>query len=173
MKKYLLIIAGILFFWNLGFSETTSRNGTITVSVPTQLNLVVSDGLIQFAYNRANPVIGLPPTNVTDNSAITVKANVNWKINVSTGGETQLKELHSNNTIEASIFEYYITDVTGIITNGGVGVVHKLLPERAPLIEGSKNADFTIYWRPENAAFVGNIPAGKYSIGISYILSEN
>lgn len=170
MKKNLLLIASVLFLWKIGLAQTPTT-GTITVLVPKHLQIDIRETSIQFTYNEADGVNGLPPTNVTDYSIVRIDANVNWKLSVSSlGGESVLTNPNTTMTIPASLFEYYLTEIQGIVTPANY-IIHKFFPASAPPVTGSKNANFKMYWRP-NPSFSGNVFAGDYTIGISYSLTE-
>lgn len=179
MKKYLLLVASVLFLWNLSFSQTLddeTKPGVICVSVPTYLDFVVNTTDIEFTYNEQSGVD--PTSDYQDFSSVEIKTNVKWKFEVSPkDGETVLtSDNNSGETIPASQFQYYLRNVdvsNGTLSPvGGPNVYHRFEPLSPIPITGAKNVNFLLYWKP-NPNFEGShLFAGVYTIGISYRLME-
>lgn len=179
MKRYLLLIASVLFLWNLGQSQTLTdelKPGSLTVTVPTFLDFVVQTTDIQFTYNEQ---LGVDPvSNYQDYSKVYIKSNVHWKFEVSPeDGKTVLtSDNNSGETIPANQFEYYLRNVNvsgGTLSPvGGPMVYHRFDPLSLIPITGTKNVDFLLYWKPNPNFDNSHLFAGIYTIGISYCLIE-
>lgn len=172
MKKYLFLIVSCFFLLQIGLAQTpVSNSGSVSVLVVRHLQIDISSTEIQFTYNEADGVNGLPPTNSTDWSFVRIDANVNWKLGIAPlGGQTVLTNPNTTMTIPASQFEYYLTEIHGIVTPGNY-TIHKFLPASTPSVTGSLNANFKMYWRPQ-PNFSGNLFAGDYKIDLNYVLTE-
>jgi len=168
MRRFLLLITSVLFLWEFGFAQTPG-NGTITVLVPEQLHMVLIGSVVNYTYNEIDGVRGDPPTSTSIFNTVDIKANVDWRFTISTlNGESKLRKEDSDETLEASRFEYTVTRMKGNITKG-IGV-HKLFPESLIPTEGSMDTKFKLYWQP-NAPYFENIPAGDYTIDVVYSLT--
>lgn len=179
MKKYLLLVASVLFLWNLSFSQTLvdeTKPGVVCVSVPTYLDFVVNSTDIQFTYNGQSGVD--PTSNYQDFSSVVIRTNVKWKFEVSPkDGKTVLtSDNNSGETIPASQFQYYLRNVD--VSNGtlslvgGPNVYHRFDPLSPIPITGTKNVNFLLYWKPNPNFDNSHLFAGIYTIGISYCLIE-
>lgn len=169
MKRYILLIASVLFLWNFGFAQSpVIRPGTVSISVPKHLQINVIDPSLQFTYNEYN---GWPPTNSLDWCSVEITSNLKWTLAITPlGGQTELINIKTSDRISAGLFEFRLEDVNGSITSGS-DVFHKFYPVSAIPITGNKDVDFKIYWQPQ-PGFSGNLFAGDYKIGVSYVLSE-
>jgi hypothetical protein len=173
MKKYFLLFAVILFLCNSGFSQVpVEKIGAVTVDVVKHLEITLVDEPNQFfTYNEANPE-GLPPTNQNSSAVVTLKANVNWKFSIVTQNNATVlvNKTRSSETINANIFTYAALGTNGTILISGTSY-QPLGPTCATPIKGSMNSSFKLYWKV-SPKFSGNLYAGDYFVGISYLLAE-
>lgn len=164
MKKYLLLLACIMFFWNLGSAQP---NGTISVNVVKHLEIYQILNPDQFfTYNEFNPN-GNPRTVESRENQITIRSNVNWKFRIITAdGKTELVNSNrTSSTIPANQFSFY---VYGDDLNGNL---HQLGPTCPEPISGSKSLTFSLYWQVI-PSFSAHLYAGTYTIPVVYQLSE-
>ncbi|WP_372642552.1 hypothetical protein [Ancylomarina sp.] len=169
MKNILLIFACALFVSTSAFAQLSDTdNGAVTVDVVKHLEINLDEVDVQFTYNEHEL---LPPNNNNDWNGVTIKANVDWKLEVvAVGGADVLTNDATGTTIPANLLTYYLTDVVGVV-NTALPTIYPFSPAAASPPFGSLNATFKMNWQLTDLT-PANLYSGDYTIGVNYILTE-